>query len=194
MLMGRPVRTTLPLQNSIQKSITDTRGSLIKKQLKQKQFYDRGTRLMTDLEIGDKVYMRKDKIWEKSTVTKIDDTPRSYSVRDDKSGKEYRRNRIELKPVPKDQMQYSFDAYKRKEKQSCSKEISSKDVNEKEKSLNEDKSKVFKTATGTLRESTSFDTASGFSSLNVNKKAASDTDTSLYRTRYGRISRKPDRY
>ena len=109
LLMGREIRTKTPVFIGKKK---DQDYDLIHKKLwenqqRQKFYYDRGTKPLQALSFGDKVYLRTGKTWRKEAVIRGQaDAPRSYFV--DDGINIVRRNRIEVKPAPKSEMQMDF--------------------------------------------------------------------------------------
>ena len=67
---------------------------LSKKQRKQKYFYDKKSRDLSQLKSGDTIRVQRENKWEPGVVTDHADTPRSYHVRTERG--EYRRNRKHL--------------------------------------------------------------------------------------------------
>lgn len=103
LMMGRRTRTLLPTSaNLLQPSYNTNhvKSSLEEKQAKQKHYYDRNTRSLEPLKLGDQVRLRDGDagIWIPATVKNIADEPRSYIV--EANGHEYRRNRRDLLKLP----------------------------------------------------------------------------------------------
>jgi hypothetical protein len=70
---------------------------LVRRQSKQKMYYDKSVKFLKPLKASDKVYIRKDDIWVIGhVVRKFND--RSYLVKEDGSDVILRRNRYFLKP------------------------------------------------------------------------------------------------
>ena len=67
----------------------------VKRQEKQKMFYDRRTRELPKLNVNDNVYIQKEKVWEPAVVVEKTDNSRSYIVKTE-NNKQYRRNRRHL--------------------------------------------------------------------------------------------------
>lgn len=68
------------------------RQLLEKRQQKQKEYFDQGTRVLQKLQTGDSVRILQDGIWKPAQVTELSDQPRSYVVQTP-DGQMYRRNR-----------------------------------------------------------------------------------------------------
>jgi hypothetical protein len=99
--MSRRLRTMVPVISSTlsPKVVVNARERLLQRQIVQKKDYDRGTRLLKPLEVGDTVRVRSGKTWEPALVTGKYDTPRSYDVTTD-LGQHLRRNRSHLLATP----------------------------------------------------------------------------------------------
>jgi hypothetical protein len=73
------------------------RQMLVRKQSKQKMYYDKSVKFLKPLKTNEKVHIRKDDIWVIGhVVRKCND--RSYLVKEDGSDAILRRNRYFLKP------------------------------------------------------------------------------------------------
>ena len=64
------------------------------RQDKYKQYYDRGSKRLTELQPGSVVRVRHENVWEPAVVMRKEGHPRSYIVT--REGREYRRNRRHL--------------------------------------------------------------------------------------------------
>ena len=113
MLMGRAIRNQLPFQDFHRQSNDDLKEKLQRKQELQKLYYDKGKKELSDLDLDHPVLVRKGKEWRPAVVKQKATQPRPYSLEDDQ-GTTLRRNRIEVKPVPEDEMKNSFQLPKRK--------------------------------------------------------------------------------
>ena len=102
LLMSRRLRTTIPVSPYQLAPTVISPEKVVKKrkeiQLKQKVYYDRGTKPLDPLHPGDNVRILRQGTWQPATVTTQADTPRSYNVTTP-DGAEYRRNRQHLRKV-----------------------------------------------------------------------------------------------
>lgn len=110
LLMGRRLKARLPtasklLQPQLHRK-AEVQKSLQDRQLKQKLYYDRGTRDLPALEEGEKVRLRTEKHWQPAVVVKKHEKPRSYLVQT-QDGKVYRRNRKHLIKTKESILQHS---------------------------------------------------------------------------------------
>lgn len=98
LLMGRLLRTTLPVSNQVLKPnfpVDDAREVLVENQTKQKAYYDRGKTRLPDLKVGDPIFSQiHGKDWTPGVVTAYV-PPNSFIVSCD--GRTYRRNRVHIK-------------------------------------------------------------------------------------------------
>ena len=70
LLMSRRVRDKLPtINNTVQQKIVQPQQQLEARQARQKYYFDRHTKEMPKLNMGDHVNIRRGKVWEKATVT-----------------------------------------------------------------------------------------------------------------------------
>ncbi|XP_048587231.1 uncharacterized protein LOC125570141 [Nematostella vectensis] len=99
MIMGRQVRTKLPGHPNalVPRVYNDIRSQLLDRQLKTKEYYDKGSKALPPLKKGDTVRFQKpgQKTYTPARITRTHDTPRSYVITD-QAGREYRRNRRTL--------------------------------------------------------------------------------------------------
>jgi hypothetical protein len=101
LFFNRKLRTLIPIQSKLllPKNIDfkKQRQMLVRRQSKQKMYYDKSVKFLKPLKASDKVYIRKDDIWVIGhVVRKFND--RSYLVKEDGSDVILRRNRYFLKP------------------------------------------------------------------------------------------------
>ncbi|PFX15000.1 Uncharacterized protein K02A2.6 [Stylophora pistillata] len=102
-LMSRRTKTLLPTVSQLlqpqSSKPSDDRAKVVKRQQKQKWYYDRTAKDLKPLEKGDTVRMRPlrpgEKKWRKALVINKDDR-RSYTV-ETSDGRAYRRNRVHLR-------------------------------------------------------------------------------------------------
>ncbi|KAK3702003.1 hypothetical protein QZH41_007698 [Actinostola sp. cb2023] len=100
LLMGRRTRTLLPTSGSLlhpsSYNYQQVMQNLQERQVKQKEYYDRGSKPLNPLRPGDKIHLRDESqnIWIPGTVTAKTEQPRSYIV--DVNGSQYRRNRRDI--------------------------------------------------------------------------------------------------
>lgn len=112
-LMGRRTRTLLPISDERLRPKTvyeGVRERLEQAQLRQKHYYDRGTRPLTPLKAGDTVRLYNGKTWQPAIVREQLPQPRSYTV--EQNGRLYRRNRqvlMKTSEPPPIQFQSSLD-------------------------------------------------------------------------------------
>lgn len=103
-LMGRNIRTTLPMHPS--KLTTDFDSEFAEQKrlqhAKQKAYFDQGKRDLKELKTGDRVRLldSKSRTWPTSATVTEEQSPRSYLIRTD-NGAVYRRNRAHLKQIPR---------------------------------------------------------------------------------------------
>ena len=86
MLMSRMLRAKLPAISA--------QCQLQQRQDKYRQYYDRGSKRLTELQPGSVVCVRHENVWEPAVVIRKEGHPRSYIVT--LEGREYRRNRRHL--------------------------------------------------------------------------------------------------
>jgi hypothetical protein len=100
-MFGRKTRSIIPaVQKQYEpKPLPDVQGKINRSRAKQKKFFDRGSRQLDELKVGDAVRMRLpgEKTWSKGAVVK-QPGDRSYIVR--VNGRSYRRNRRQLILTP----------------------------------------------------------------------------------------------
>lgn len=112
-LMSRQTRTTLPISKSVlvpaSKNNTTVKDQLSKKRQCQKTYYDKSSKALRPLLQGEVVRLATSKGHDRiGLVKQLCDEPRSYLVQSE--GKEYRRNRKHILPVPEplpQQLEYS---------------------------------------------------------------------------------------
>ncbi|KAL7873908.1 hypothetical protein SRHO_G00048780 [Serrasalmus rhombeus] len=95
LLMGRRTKTRLPTPPQLlePRTVTSSVKQLLeRRQRKQKEYYDQGSKLLQKLQIGDSVRIWRDGTWNPAHVTALTEHPRSYVVRTP-DGQQYRRNR-----------------------------------------------------------------------------------------------------
>jgi len=83
MLFNKRIRSGLPLYTkTLRPSIKSGQESLSEARMKQKVYYDRGTRPLPDLGPGDKAYVRtgEQQEWRSCTIVDQHTAPRSYIV------------------------------------------------------------------------------------------------------------------
>ncbi|KAK7115919.1 hypothetical protein V1264_001703 [Littorina saxatilis] len=107
-LMGRRLRSILPTtKQHLQPKTIITADIIIRreeKQAKMKQYYDRGSKLLPQVKLGEtvQVQLAKGSEWQPATITAQSSEPRSFVV-ETSNGSTYRRNRRFLKkttPLP----------------------------------------------------------------------------------------------
>ena len=107
LLMGRKLRTTLPMISSqlflqlVDDSLVEERDRISK--LKQAEYYNQrnGVRPLTELQFGDRVlvYDKKNKEWNRSGAFGTKVQPSSYQIKTE-SGRVIRGNRSDIRPHP----------------------------------------------------------------------------------------------
>ena len=99
LLMSRRLQTSLPVKSTqLEPKVINpehVKSVLEKNSQQQKKYYDKGSKSLAPLQIGDTVYVQFGKHWTPATVTDIADTPRSYIITTTE-GKTYCRNRRHL--------------------------------------------------------------------------------------------------
>lgn len=112
-MFNRRVRTKLPISRNLLKPKLNTniKEKLLKRQNKQKQYFDKGSKILKPLKPGDNVliYNFDNKTWEPAQVINKTKNPRSYVVKT-KSGRILIRNRKYLKStLTPYKMDYDYD-------------------------------------------------------------------------------------
>ena len=96
LLINRRLRSSLPIIQTLLKPKVIGRKrvheKLSKKQRKQKYFYDKRSRDLSQLKPGDTIRVQRENKWEPGVVTDHVNTPRSYHVCTERG--EYRRNHL----------------------------------------------------------------------------------------------------
>ena len=99
LLMGRRLRTRLPIAKALLQpegvSHSSVKEQLKERQKKQKHYYDHGAKLLPPLNVGERVTIQKEGIWQPATVIECHQNPRSYVV-ETQDARLYRRNRRAL--------------------------------------------------------------------------------------------------
>ena len=100
-LMGRRTKTLLPTTKKLllPKTINPSavKKGLLHQQARQKHYYDRHSKPLSQLGMGDKVRFRKGTSWVPAVITRDAELPRSYVITTP-DGSSYRRNRRDLQP------------------------------------------------------------------------------------------------
>ncbi len=70
MLMGRRLKSKLPVTKTLSQPALyeNARSNLVYRQQRQKQYFDQGTRTLSDLQDGENVRIRQGNEWEPATV------------------------------------------------------------------------------------------------------------------------------
>lgn len=94
LLMGRRLKSKIPVSKKLlmPKVFRQVRNRLSHRQVKQKQYFDRGTRKLPELKKGEGVRIRQDNKWQPAVVLDKLQQPRSYIVQTPES-RIFRRNR-----------------------------------------------------------------------------------------------------
>lgn len=97
LLMGRRLKSKVPTSVTLlsPESKIQIQDSLKQRQGKQKAYFDRQTRLLPDIHIGERVRVRQGDVWQPAVIIKRHEQPRSFIVQTP-DGKTYRRNRKHL--------------------------------------------------------------------------------------------------
>ncbi|CAB3991932.1 Transposon Tf2-6 poly [Paramuricea clavata] len=97
LLMSRTTRTKIPMSKELLLPAVpiSAQQQLEQRQNQQKQNYDKSTKPLPPLEIGENIHLRQDSIWVPATVSGLAPAPRSYIVTTS-DGQQYRRNRRDL--------------------------------------------------------------------------------------------------
>ncbi|VDH88954.1 Hypothetical predicted protein [Mytilus galloprovincialis] len=97
LLMGRRCKTKLPITKKLLRTEVpeNAKKTFVKKQEKQKLYYDKKTKELSKLNVNDNVYVQREKRWEPAVVVQNTDNSRSYIVKTE-NDKLYRRNRKHL--------------------------------------------------------------------------------------------------
>ncbi len=97
LLMSRRLRSPIPVAKNLLKPETEEkiREKLLQRQLRQKYYYDKGSKPLSELKPGDTARVRRGREWEPAVVIGQHDTPRSYDVITS-DGKTLRHNRSHL--------------------------------------------------------------------------------------------------
>ncbi|XP_069109439.1 uncharacterized protein [Argopecten irradians] len=91
--MNRQLRGTIPMAtNILDPSVkpTNQQSSLMQRQMTQKKYYDRQSKVLPELKPGETIQLKTDEGWSPAIVEGVDKTPRSYLV---KTPRAIRRNR-----------------------------------------------------------------------------------------------------
>ncbi|KAL5488848.1 hypothetical protein EMCRGX_G017861 [Ephydatia muelleri] len=187
LLMSRRLQTSLPVKPAqLEPKVINpehVKSILEKNSRQQKKYYDKGSKSLAPLHIGDSVYIQLDKHWSPATITDIADTPRSYIVTTTE-GKTYRRNRRHLQQTSHHQQ----DADNISEYSDYSEE-SQAQVNEQSHNTDQENQ------TGEDTEETKVVHDANDEPLQQeHMNAPSDGSEVQYRTRSGRAVREPKRY
>ena len=92
MSMSRKLRSKLPARSSLLAPQTvDGRHQLQQRQLTHKQYYDIGSKQLSELQPGSVARFRQHDVWEPTVVVRKEGHLRSYII--NRKGREYRRNR-----------------------------------------------------------------------------------------------------
>ena len=95
MLMSRMLRAKLPARTRLlTPQVVSAQCQLQQRQDKYKQYYDRGSKRLTELQPGSVVRVRHEDVWEPAVVMVKEGHPGSYIVT--REGREYRKNRRHL--------------------------------------------------------------------------------------------------
>ncbi|KAL5473802.1 hypothetical protein EMCRGX_G028358 [Ephydatia muelleri] len=187
LLMSRRLQTSLPVKPAqLEPKVINpehVKSILEKNSRQQKKYYDKGSKSLAPLHIGDSVYIQLDKHWSPATITDIADTPRSYIVTTTE-GKTYRRNRRHLQQTSHHQQ----DADNISEYSDYSEE-SQAQVNEQSHNTDQEN----QTGEDT-EETTVVHDANDEPLQQKHMNAPSDGSEVQYRTRSGRAVREPKRY
>lgn len=96
MLMSRTLRTKLPdSKSALRPRVVSATSQLLQRQATYANHYDRGVRTLPPLREGDAVRIRSGATWERAVVSRVENTPRSYTVTNE-NAQAYRRNRRDL--------------------------------------------------------------------------------------------------
>ena len=97
LLMSRIARTKIPISQELllPAVASEAKQQLAQQQKRQKQNYDKSTKPLPPLEIGENVHLRQGNIWMPATVSGLASAPRSYIITTT-DGQQYRRNRRDL--------------------------------------------------------------------------------------------------
>ncbi|XP_008484749.1 sporozoite surface protein 2-like [Diaphorina citri] len=105
-MMGRLIRTKILINNEKLKPISDLgkvhnnlKSNMKQSQIKQKQYYDRKTKLETPFHVNENVLVREGDRWIRGKIVQTTEYPRSYWVRME-DGSVVRRNTFHLKHTP----------------------------------------------------------------------------------------------
>ena len=99
LLMSRRLKTKLPVvESELMPSVVSNANDLQKRQDTYKRYYDRGTKQLSNLAVGDSVRVLQGRRWEPAVVSNTACAPRSYIVTTPR-GYSYRRNRYHLQDV-----------------------------------------------------------------------------------------------
>src|SRR5436190_10344299 len=103
-LFGRKLRTMIP---TLPKVFNETRYDKIrqqlqKRQLKQKIHGNKKTKPLSSLNIGQSVWLQRNKLWQKGKVVEANPETRCYTV--ESEGRPYVRNRFYLRPARTEQL------------------------------------------------------------------------------------------
>uniref|UniRef100_A0A8P4K6X5 Integrase catalytic domain-containing protein n=1 Tax=Dicentrarchus labrax TaxID=13489 RepID=A0A8P4K6X5_DICLA len=112
LLMGRRLRSNLPIQENLLKTEEGNRVKVFKEQQKAKQkfYYDKGTQNLPELHAGDQVRFKdKTNTWAQKATVLSEIQPRSYTIQTE-DGAVLRQNRRHLLKGPATAAQQRTDA------------------------------------------------------------------------------------
>ena len=97
LLMSRIARTKIPISQELllPAVASEAKQQLAQQQKRQKQNYDKSTKPLPPLEIGENVHLRQGNIWIPAAVSGLASAPRSYIITTT-DGQQYRRNRRDI--------------------------------------------------------------------------------------------------
>lgn len=101
LLMSRMLKDKMPTANSllIPMVVSGAHAELKVRQQKQKKYYDKGTRTLPEIGVGDGIRVQFGRTWIPAVVTGKHNAPRSFIVTTEE-GRAYRRNRRFIRHTP----------------------------------------------------------------------------------------------
>lgn len=97
---GRNLRDTLhPEVRKSDQGWQEHKEWRMRKNEKEKEYYDRGTKVLCELEKGDSVLVWHKEEWQRGVITEKLARPRSYEVQITKTGRKLQRNRVQIRKV-----------------------------------------------------------------------------------------------
>jgi len=204
LLMGRKLRTRLPMRakllNPKRVNAQEANQWMKKKKQRQKKYFDRGSKELPKLKPGDKVRIKQNKIWIPGKILREAQYPRSYEVECSGNGQKYRRNRRDLLKIPihsemlRSENQQNFEYENSNENLVHERNVDASDAplsTEREENVQGTPERVNRTHERNPERNPE---RVNRTPERVERNPERDTDSSVTKTRTGRVINKPNRY